>query len=57
MKIDLETGPGTLNIITVDGIKITLDLLRSLANPDPTLLYRMKRDGDTTVVTLAAVEV
>lgn len=39
--------------ITVDGVKISLALLRTFANPDPRQTYRFIRSGDVvTVVTI-----
>ena len=48
MKILLDSTDET---ITVDGVKISLFLLRALANPDPKRLYRLVREGDVVTVT------
>jgi hypothetical protein len=37
--------------ITVDGIVISLSLLKDLANPDDMSLYAIKREGDTVTMT------
>ena len=47
MKVELDS---ILNLLTVDGVRISLDCLKTLANPDESKLYRMKREGDTVVV-------
>lgn len=50
MRANLEVGPGTLNFIEVDGVKISLLLLKMLANPNPERLYSMRRDGNNVIV-------
>lgn len=49
MTIEIDTEQ---EIITVDGVKISLQLLKTFANPDPTKLFAMKRDGDVVTVTV-----
>lgn len=50
MQIELDAQT---EILTVDGVKISLDLLKSLANPDPHKVFHMTREGD--VVTIQAL--
>lgn len=40
-------------VIDVDGVKISLELLATLANPDPRVAYRMKRNADNVTVVKA----
>lgn len=47
MEIDFDHAAET---ITVDGVKISLELLRSFANPDEKRFYRMARHGDIVTV-------
>lgn len=51
MKIELD---GEDNTITVDGVRMSLELLRLLANPDAKRFYSLVRKGD--VVTVQAFE-
>lgn len=37
-------------VITVDGVKISLALLKCLANPDPNRTYRLTRRGNDVTV-------
>jgi hypothetical protein len=45
VELDSELG-----VIRVDGVTISLALLKTLANPDNTRTYRMRRDGDVVTV-------
>ncbi|MFL6314802.1 MAG: hypothetical protein ACJ71W_22075 [Terriglobales bacterium] len=47
MKVELDSHTG---VLTIDGLMIQLDLLKVLANPDPSKLYRMRREGEVTIV-------
>lgn len=47
MKVDLDMQQQT---ITVDGVCVSLDVLRIFAHPDPLILYRMERKGNVTHV-------
>lgn len=47
MRVELDMGAG---IITVDGVRISLDLLKHLANPDPKQFYSMIRTKDEVTV-------
>jgi hypothetical protein len=47
MRIELDAQT---EILTLDGVKISLELLKNLANPDPSKLYRMTRKGDVVTV-------
>jgi hypothetical protein len=47
VKVDLDSHTG---VITIDGLMISLELLKALANPDPSKLYRMRREGEVTIV-------
>lgn len=47
MRIELDAQT---KIITVHGVKISLELLKTLANPDPSTLYRLTRKGDVVTV-------
>jgi hypothetical protein len=46
MKIDFDS---TDNTITVDGVRISLELLRCLANPDQYRLYTFVREGEIVI--------
>jgi hypothetical protein len=52
VKIELDS---VTNVITVDGLMIHLDLLKNLANPDPSQLYRMRREGDVTIIEIVVL--
>jgi hypothetical protein len=41
---------GDRNTITVDGVVISLEVLRTLANPDPRVTYRMERTGNVVTI-------
>jgi len=43
MKISIDSAT---EIITVDGVQISLALLKSVANPEPDFIYTMVRKGD-----------
>lgn len=47
MHIELDT---VAEVLTVDDVKISIELLRALANPDPKRTYRMERRGNDVVV-------
>jgi len=49
MRIEID---GEADVITVDGLRISLDVLRVLANPDVKQTYRFERQGDSTTVTV-----
>jgi hypothetical protein len=55
MKIDLDAQT---EVLTLDGVRISFELLKSFANPDPKKLYFMQRAGDVvTVQTLTPIVV
>ena len=47
MRIEIDTEAG---ILEIDGIKISLDLLRNLAEPNPHRLYHIVRRGDVVSI-------
>jgi hypothetical protein len=47
MKIEFDSNKET---VTLDGIEMSFELLKHLANPDPAILYRAKRDGNLVTV-------
>lgn len=49
---------GEFNVLTIDGARIALDALATLAKPDPRLYYRLMRVGETVhVLSYTASEV
>ena len=46
MKILLDTNNETL---TVDGVTMSLDVVRQLANPDAAMFYKFERVDDAVV--------
>ena len=53
MKVEFD---GELELITIDGVKMSLAVLASFAHPDPTKLYRMKRENDVVTVEVLSSE-
>ncbi len=47
MRIEIDSER---DLIIVDGVKIALELLKVLAQPDPTVMYRLVRQGDSVTV-------
>jgi hypothetical protein len=47
MRIEIDT---VAEILDVDGVKISLDLLRHFAHPDPKKFFQMERSGETVTV-------
>ena len=47
MRITLDTERDE---ITIDDVVISLDVLRTLANPDPEWFYRFRRDENVVTV-------
>lgn len=47
MKVEIDSQRQT---ITVDGVVISLELLRCFANPDPAKLYQFVRKDDCVTV-------
>jgi hypothetical protein len=48
MRIDLDSGTET---ISLDGIVISLSLLKDLVNPDDASLYAINRKGNMVTMT------
>jgi hypothetical protein len=48
VKIELDSYT---NIITVDGVKISLEILKTLANPSYDKYYQFARSGDVVWIT------
>ena len=38
------------HLVVVDGVAVCLDVLKTLANPDPTKFYQFVRDGNVVTV-------
>jgi hypothetical protein len=51
MRIEIDSVDG---VIEVDGVKISLDLLKHFAHPDPKKFYQLERLGETVTVTTLA---
>jgi hypothetical protein len=46
VKILLDTAKETL---TVDGVTMSLDVVRQLANPDAAMFYKFERNADEVI--------
>jgi hypothetical protein len=47
MKIEFD---GELNMMDVDGVSISLEVLKRLSNPDANFFYQFERSGDLVIV-------
>lgn len=47
MRIALDSET---EVLTVDGVKLSFELLKHFAHPDPAKLFSMVREGDVTTV-------
>jgi hypothetical protein len=47
MHLEIDTGE---QVMTVDGLRFSLDVLRAVIDPDRARFYRFRRDDETVTI-------